>query len=97
MADWKTAAEESFFRDHKSIQEISEETGISRQSISAYLKALPGYRKERERRKTENAARRKDYKTQWNREHRMAYAMKVTPETMKREHEIAAMLLSHER
>ena len=81
----------------KGIGQIAEETGISRQSVSAYFKSCPCFAEEKERRKTASQMRRRAYKREKNREYREAYSMRVTPDTMRREHEIAVMLLSHER
>lgn len=97
MDAWKQKAEELFFKEKKSIKEIAELTGISRQSISGYLKQHPDYQKERAERKARNAVSRKDYKREKNRQYREDYKSTVTAETMKREHELAAMLLSHEK
>lgn len=95
MRDWRLAAREKFFHGHESIEEIARETQITRQSISAYLKKLPGYRQERERRKAENMVARKDYKRQKNREYRAMGA--ITAETIRREHDVAALILSREK
>ena len=97
MDGWKKRTEELFFKDKKSIKEISEMIGISRQSISGYLKQHPDYQKERSERKVRNAANRKEYKKEKNRQYREDYRSTVTAETMKREHELAVMLLSHEK
>ncbi len=95
ITHWRSAARADFFDRHKSIEEIARKTGISRQSISAYLKKLPGYKEERQRRKAENALSRKDYKRQKNREYRAMGA--VTAETIRREHDVAALILSREK
>ena len=95
--DWKEKTARLFFLEGKGIGQIAEETGISRQSVSAYLKSCPGFAEEKERRKTASQMRRSAYKREKNREYREAYSMRVTPDTMRREHEIAVMLLSHER
>lgn len=93
--DWRAAAREQFFGAHKSIGEIAGTTGISRQSISGYLKRLPGYKDERNRRKRQNAAARKEYKREKNREYRAMGT--VTAETIRREHDMAALELSREK
>lgn len=93
--DWRAAAREMFFDGHRSIEEIARDTHVTRQSISAYLKKLPGYREERERRKTRNAAARKEYKREKNREYRAMGA--ITAETIRREHDMAAVILSREK
>lgn len=95
MTCWRSAARTDFFDGHESIEEIARKTGVSRQSVSAYLKKLPGYREERERRKAQNALSRKDYKRQKNREYRAMGA--VTAETIRREHDVAALILSREK
>lgn len=97
MSDWKEAAAEYFFNEKKSINDIVEETGISRQSISAYLNQYPGFLEEKERRKQCNAKKRRDYKRDKNREYREIMNMDVTKESMRREHEIAAAILSSEK
>lgn len=93
--EWRKAAREKFFSDHKSIEDIAKETQITRQSISAYLKKLPGYQQEWERRKAKNMVARKDYKRQKNREYRAMGA--ITAETIRREHDVAALILSREK
>lgn len=97
MQDWKKKAEEYFFVRHMKMGDIASLTGISRQSISAYLKNLDGYEEEKEYRKKETSRKRREYKTEKQREYRAAVPMDVTVETMRREHELAAMELSHER
>lgn len=93
--DWRKAAKTAFFDAHLSIEDIASQIKISRQSISNYLKHLPGYHEERERRKAANAAARREYKRDKNREYR---AMgEVTGETIRREHDVAALILSREK
>lgn len=95
VVDWRADAKEQFFEGHKSIGEIAGNTGISRQSVSGYLKRLPGYKDERDRRKRQNAAARKEYKREKNREYRAMGA--ITAETIRREHDVAALILSREK
>lgn len=93
--EWKEQASEMYFTDGKSINDISDKTGKSRQTISGYLKTLSGFAEEKARRKKVNQGKRKEYKRIKNREYRNPMA--VTADTMRREHDIAAMLLSHEK
>lgn len=93
---WKEKAKDLFFGSGMGTGEIAEYLGISRQSVSGYLKQLPGYDVERDRRKTANRENRKEYKRKKNKEYRSA-ANAVTADTMKREHDIAAMILSREK
>lgn len=99
MPEWKKEAENYFFRHHLKMGEIAELTGVSRQSISGYLKRCPGYGKETEYRKAENRIRRRAYKTQKQRAYReeASVAIEVTGESLRREHDIAAMILSREK
>lgn len=99
MQEWKKEAEKYYFVHHLKMGEIAALTGVSRQSISEYLKRRPGYREEAERRKAENRIRRREYKTQRQRAYReeASVAMQVTGESLRREHDIAAMILSREK
>lgn len=92
---WKKKAEDLFFVSGMGTVEIAAYLGISRQSVSGYLKNLPGYDTERERRKAAGRERRKEYKKQKNREYRSC--MEVTGETLRREHDVAALILSREK
>ncbi len=94
-AEWRLSARKLFFEEHRSIEDIAGITGISRQSISGYLKRLPGYKEERELRKKKNAAARREYKREKKREYRAMES--VTAETIRREHDIAALILSREK
>lgn len=96
--DWKKKAD-SYFHDGLKISEIALLLNVSRQSVSAYLKTLPDYKEVKEQRKKENAKRRRIYKTEKQRTYRAedSLIMAVTPETVRREHELAAMELSRER
>lgn len=95
---WRDKAEE-YYRDGLMITDIEALLGISRKSISAHLKSLPDYDQIKEARRKESAKKRREYKTSRQRQYRSAsqsiYA--VTPETMRREHELAAMELSREK
>ncbi len=97
MAGWRDQAATLFFDEKKNINQISDEIHVSRQSVSSYLKTLPGYEDEKEARKNANRVRRKEYKVEKNRQYREEYRSRVTAETMRREHDIAVMLLSHEK
>ncbi len=96
MKTWQELAKEYYFESHLSINDIAALTGVSRQSISGYLKTLTGFKKEKEKRKSENQGRRKEYKKEKNREYRSATQTPVTAESMRREHDLAALELSHE-
>ncbi len=93
---WKEDSLKMYFQEGCLINEIAAATGVSRQSISAFLNQQPGYTEERQKRKDSNAVRRREYKRQKNREYRSAIG-EVTAETMKREHDMAAAILSREK
>lgn len=93
---WKQTARELFFEGGCSVVQIAAYTGVSRQSIAAHLKSYEGYSAERDRRKAASQAARREYKKAKNREYRAA-GMEVTAETMRREHDTAALILSRER
>ena len=94
MESWKEKAA-AYWNDGLRVEDISVLLEVSRQSISAYLKTLPGYAEEKARR--ESAARRRKYKTEKQRQYRaVSGIMAVTAETMRREHDLAALELSRE-
>lgn len=96
ISGWKQTARECFFDSGMNVVQIAAYTGVSRQSIAVYLKGCEGYAAERDRRKAVSAASRKEYKKAKNREYR-ATGMEITAETMRREHDMAALTLSKER
>lgn len=95
MESWKGKAAAYYF-DGLKIEDIAVLLEVSRQSISAHLKTLPGYAAEKERRKRQNAAKRREYKTGKQRQYRATGMMAVTAETLRREHDLAALELSRE-
>ena len=97
MKNWRELAREYFFESHLRINDIEILIGVSRQSISVYLKTCDGFAQEKQRRKDRNLARRREYKAEKNRQYRRAVPMGVSAETMRREHELAVMELSRER
>lgn len=93
---WRDQVREYFFHSHLSVEETAILTGVSRKSISGYLRGLPEYEEERKHRKAVNKAKRQEYKNRKNREYR-AEAGTVTQETMRQEHDMAALILSREK
>lgn len=96
ISGWQQTARELFFDSGCSVVQIAAYTGVSRQSIAAHLKGCAGYDAERARRSAASTAARKEYKKAKNREYRAA-GMEITAETMRREHDTAALILSRER
>ena len=96
--DWKKEAIKLFFEEKKSIVEIAMKVGVSRKSISTYLQEVPGYSEERQRRKEENGKNRKEYQREWDRKNRSGSRYtSISSDTMRREHDLAALILSRER
>lgn len=96
--DWKEKARE-YYSDGLKITDIEVLLGISRKSISTYLKGLPDYEQIKEMRRNESNKRRREYKTKKQKEYRKQNfsAYTVTGESMRREHELAVMELSREK
>lgn len=92
---WKEKAKELYLESGMRVGEIAVCLEVSRQSVSGYLKSLPEYETERQRRKEAGALHRKEYKRKKNQEYRMQNT--VTGETLRREHDVAAMVLSREK
>lgn len=97
-ASWQDKAEE-YYRDGLKITDIEALLGVSRKTVSVYLKKLPDYEKIRAERKKALGMKRRQYKTEkqrtYRRESNSIYA--VTHETVRREHELAVMELSREK
>lgn len=96
MKDWKDKAYEMFFNDGLEINEIAILLEKSRRSIQGYLSTCEAYGHEKERRKIAGKIKRKEYKRQWDRDNRHRYDA-VSAESIRREHDVAAMILSHEK
>lgn len=96
MKDWKDKAYDMFFGDGLDINDIAILLEKSRRSIQGYLSTCESYEHEKERRKTAGKLKRKEYKRQWDRENRNRYDT-VSTESIRREHDVAAMILSHEK
>ena len=96
--EWQGKAKE-YYRDGLKITDIEALLGVSRKSISKYLRSLPDYEQIKEQRRKESARRRREYKTEKQRQYRETNdnLSSVTPETIRREHELAVMELSRER
>ena len=96
MENWRKKAEEMFFNDGLEINEISILLDKSMRSIQGYLSTCTAYEHEKEKRSTAKREKRKEYKRQWDRDKRTR-GDTVTAESIRREHDIAAMILSHEK
>lgn len=97
MKGWKERAKALFFIEKMKINEIAHITGISRKSISKYIHSLPEYEKEAEARSKDSEAKRKEYKRNWDRKNRPNRYSVINGETIRREHDMAAAILSREK
>ncbi len=93
---WKDRAA-SYYRDGLRVTDIAVLLDVSRQSVSAHIRTLPDLEEVKEKRRAAAAKARRDYKAKKQRAYRADCLMAVTPETMRREHEMAAIELSRER
>ena len=95
---WKPEAERLFFSLGKSIVDISAKLHVSRASVTNHLRKLPSFNDERNRRKALNKQNRKlldkERKQAMRQEERYS---KVTGESLAREHNMAAVILSKEK
>lgn len=94
---WQERAKALFFMEKKSIREISKMIFKSEKTIQNYFKKLPEYQQEKEKRKKANRQKRKEYQKQWDRQNRAERYTSISGESIRREHDIAAMILSAER
>lgn len=97
-SDWRQKAGE-YYRDGLKVTDIEALLGVSRKSISTYLKSLPDYGQIKEERRKKSEKKRREYKTGKQRQYRQESNLicAVTPETVRREHELAAIELSREK
>ena len=95
-SDWRKEAGRLFFIQKKCINEIAKDLGKSRRSVQGHLSRQFGYEEEKRARSAQKAAARKEYQRQWDREHRLR-GSEITSETIRREHDLAAMILSYEK
>ena len=92
---WKERAREMYFESGMRVGDIAVYLDVSRQAVSGYITSLPGYQTERERRRQRGATKRKEDKRRKNQEYR--HQDRVTGETMRKEHDMAALILSREK
>lgn len=99
ITDWKEQAEALFFVDHLTITEIASVVKKNRRYVSEAIKASTkyNYKKEYAWRKEQSKAKRKEYQREWDRKNRTPSMGEVTAKTIRREHDIAAAVLSHEK
>lgn len=97
--DWREQAEALFFVEHLSIKDISAIVRKNRRYVSEAIKASEAYdyKSEYAWRKEQSRAKRKEYKREWDRKNRSPSMGTVTAETLRREHDIAAKVLSYEK
>lgn len=97
MENWKEQAKALFFIEKLKITEIAQKTGVSRKSVSRYIRSLSGYAEEAEKRSKDSELKRREYKRNWDRKNRPNRYSVINGETIQREHDTAAMILSREK
>ena len=93
--DWHRQAEALYFEEHLRVTEVCRIVGKTRKYVSPFLQSCERYEEEQVWRKEEAARKRREYQRQWDRDNR-AYVGTVTADTMRREHDLAALELSRE-
>lgn len=97
MTNWKEQAKALFFIDKLKITEIAEKTGISRKSISKYIHSLPEFEDEAAIRSKDSEVKRAEYKRNWDKKNRPNRYSVINADTLRREHDMAAAILSKEK
>lgn len=94
---WREQAHALFFIDHLEITEIAVLVGKARETVSRYINDLENYSEEMAARKHKSTIYRNEYKKEWNKNNRVSSCDNITKETLRREHEIASIVLSKDR
>jgi len=95
VKQWRVQAKSLFLVDHAYVSEIARTLGLARETVTRFLTQLPEYPAELAYRKQRSRERRLRYKENWN---KTKYAAATaTKETIRREHDLAAIILSKER
>lgn len=94
---WKEKAKKMYFEDKLTISQVADIVDVSRKTVGKFLSSLPEYEKEKQDRKEANKIKRKEYQREWDRKNRNTINLRVTSDTMRREHEVAVRILSSEK
>ena len=100
MGNWQDEAHHLYFKEHKSITEIAGMLDKARKTVSIFLSNQEGFNEEKDRRKTSNQCKRKEYQKSWDQQHRKRQSSEaefISAKLMKRQHEIDVMVLSADR
>lgn len=92
---WHESAYDLFFGNHEDIKDIAVELGISRQTVSKYVKSCAAYNMEKQFRHKQSLQRQSNYKSEWYRS-RKSIPDKVY-DSLKLEHFEAVKVLSYEK
>ncbi len=95
--DWKSVAEDLFFVEDLQINDIADKVNKSCKAVSSYLKTVPAFIAEKQRRKRENSNGRKEYKNNWDKTRRKRTSNVDYGAILKRQHEVDVRVLSSER
>ena len=94
--DWKTTAEQLYFKNEYTMTEISRKVGVSVAAISKHLNSIPKYKSVSLQRKMKNQDRTEYYRN-YKRKQRANFNIDNVGYSSKRMHEIAVSILNRER
>lgn len=94
MKEWQITAIRMYFGNKKKINEIAETTGRTRQTVSTFLKSLPEWDEEQQRRRQASKAARVTYKRLWDFHNRSQSDISAS---VRRDHAQAVAELSKEK
>lgn len=97
MDEWKAQAKALFFVEHLRITEIVSLVRKSRKTVSEFINDCEGYEAEMAFRRQVSAAKRREYQRQWDRDHRVGSYTAINADSLRQEHDMAALILSKER
>lgn len=97
MNEWKHRAEALFFVKHLDVTEIAARLSKARETVSRFINGCEGYEAEMEFRRRNRAKQRREYQRQWDENNRPNRYNDINGETLRREHELASLLLSKEK
>ena len=95
--DWRERAKALFLVDKLTRGQIADVVEVHRNTVSKYIHSLPEYEDESMDRKFESHLKRLEYKRKWQKSKRNTISTKVDADTLRREHEQAAVELSREK
>lgn len=94
MTEWQINALRLYFNEKKKINEVAAAVGRTRQTVSTFLRSIPEWSDEQQRRKEDSRTKRAKYKRLWDFHNR---SQSEISESVHREHIQAVAELSREK